>query len=355
MMANLKSQIPNLKSLLAFGLLMLAVGSASAATNTYLVVDLSGGVNAASYPVTYLSDVPAGGWTDEYKTTKLVLRKIPAGTFVMGSPTDELGRKSDETQHQVTLTKDFYIGVFEVTQRQFELVKDQKPSYFNNVTYYAKRPVEQVSYYRIREGFDSAISPNWPASNAVGAGSFMDKLRVKTGIPTFDLPTESQWEYACRAGTTTALNSGNNLTSTTNDGNMAMVGRYFFNGGYGSTSSSMLNLGTAPAGNYLPNQWGLYDMHGNVGEWCLDWYDGGYPGTVTDPVGAGFGSYRMIRGGWFESSSGACRSASPCASAPPRPARTPASFSGAAPGIRPARACGRSTPLDFLRRPPTPQ
>ncbi len=86
-----------------------------APTNDYLVIDLLAGSNASNYPVSYLADIPAGGWTDEYKTTKLVLRRIPAGTFTMGSPSDELGRGSDETQHQVTLTEDFYMGVFEVT------------------------------------------------------------------------------------------------------------------------------------------------------------------------------------------------------------------------------------------------
>ncbi len=187
--------------------LLLIVGAALGA-DVYMVIDLSGGTGASSYPVTYLSSVPAGGWADTYKTTKLVLRKIPAGTFTMGSPTGELGRQSDEIQHTVTLTKAFYIGVFEVTQRQWELVMGNRPSYFNNSAYYATRPVEQVSYNDVRENpANSAISPNWPASSQVHPDSFMGKLRSKTGFATFDLPTESQWEYACRAGTVTALNA----------------------------------------------------------------------------------------------------------------------------------------------------
>ena len=104
-------------------------------TGDYLVIDLSGGRNANLYPVTYLTAVPAGGWSDTYKTSKLVLRKIPAGTFSMGSPTNEAERDADETQHAVTLTKAFFIGVFEVTQRQWELVMGSRPSYFNNAAY----------------------------------------------------------------------------------------------------------------------------------------------------------------------------------------------------------------------------
>ena len=194
--------IPPLKPL-TLGLLLFA-GAAIAtavASDTYLVIDLSGGTNAANYPVSYLSDVPAGGWTDEYKTTKLVLRKIPAGTFVMGSPTNELGREpwapGSETQHSVTLTKAFHIGVFTVTQRQWELVMGNRPSYFTNAAFYATRPVEEVSYYDVRENPANSDDPasDWPSNSVVNANSFMGKLRARTGLAAFDLPTEAQWEY----------------------------------------------------------------------------------------------------------------------------------------------------------------
>ena len=277
----------------------------------YMVVDLSGGTAAASYPVTYLGDVPPGGWTDEYKTSKLVLRRVPAGTFTMGERSTDYPGASDDGLHDVTLTKGFYIGVFEVTQRQWELVMGNKPSYFNNVTYYASRPVEQVSYYDIRENPANSDDPasDWPANGTVNATSFMGKLRAKTGMDTFDLPTESQWEYACRAGTTTALNSGQNLTNPwNNDPQMNVVGRYWYNGGSGYSSGCAMNAGTAAAGSYQPNAWGLYDMHGNVWEWCLDWY-GTYPGAASDPVGAASGSIRVYRGGCWSLDAYYCRSA----------------------------------------------
>jgi RNA polymerase sigma factor (sigma-70 family) len=280
----------------------------------YLVIDISGGPSASNYPVGYLSALPSGGWTDEHKTTKLVMRKIPAGTFTMGSPSNELGRyelgrNDHETQHTVTLTKAFYIGVFEVTQRQWELVMGNRPSFFTSSRYYLTRPVEQVSYYDVRENADSnsTISTSWPASGAVGATSFMGKLRAKTGLATFDLPTEAQWEYACRAGTTQALNSGHNLTDKERDARMETVGRYQERS---NDANCATNTGTATVGLYRANAWGLYDMHGNLAEWCLDWF-GMYSGNAQDPAGelhseAG----RVLRGGVWGNRAEYCRSAS---------------------------------------------
>ncbi|MEI6150215.1 MAG: formylglycine-generating enzyme family protein [bacterium] len=279
----------------------------------YMAIDVSGGTGATTYPVTYyrtLADVPGGANSDAYKTTNILMRLIPKGTFTMGSPSDELGRYGEETQHDVTLTKDFYLGVFEVTQRQWELVMTNKPSYFNKATYYATRPVEQVSYYDIRENPANSDDPaaDWPANSAVKATSFMGKLRAKTGLTGFDLPTESQWEYASRAGTATALNSGYNLTNTVSDPRMSEVGRYWDNGGSGYQLNSDTSVGTAKVGAYQPNQWGLYDMHGNVWEWCLDWY-WTYPGTVSDPKGAASGAGRVLRGGSWAREAYRCRSA----------------------------------------------
>ena len=276
-------------------------------TGLYLVIDLSGGPDAASYPISYLGAEPQGGWTDEYKTTKLVLRRIQPGTFTMGSPSDETGRNSGEMQHEVTISEPFYMGVFEVTQKQYELVTGNKPSYFSNSTCYESRPVEQVSWNDIR---GNSSTYNWPGSSEVDATTFMGKLRAKTGGTTLDLPTEAVWEYACRAGTTTAFNNDTNLGSTSSsDTTMNTLGRYLYNGGQNYSSSCTEVAGTAKVGSYLPNAWGLYDMHGNVWEWCLDWYGNYATGAQTDPVGAASGSYRVLRGGNWENYARSCRSA----------------------------------------------
>lgn len=234
----------------------------------YMVVNLSGGSSATSYPVAYLAEPPEGGFnTDEYKTTKLVLRRLEPGPV----PTRD-----------ATLTKPFYVGLFEVTQKQWSLVTGSNPSYFSGDT----RPVERVSYNAIR---GSSLGSQWPTSNAVDADSFLGKLRARTGID-FDLPTEAQWEYACRAGTTTTYSYGDSA-----DGN------YMW---YWDNSSSQ----THEVGTKLPNPWGLYDMHGNVWEWCLDWYGGSLSGN--DPVGFSSGSNRVERGGSWSYIAYGCTSSS---------------------------------------------
>ena len=257
-------------------------------SRTYMVIDLSEGPNALSYPVSYLEDVPAGGWSDVYKTTKLVLRRVSPGTFKMGCRNFEVGRENDEVWHNVTLTNAFYVGVFEVTQQQYALVTGENPSYFEG----DKRPVDSVSYVDIRGNNEGS---KWPMSTTVDEGSFLWKLRSRTKFP-FDLPTEAQWEYACRAGSTVAWNSGVVSTDTEEDPELDKLGRYANNSKDGKGGYE----GVTTVGSYLPNAWGLYDMHGNVNEWCLDFYDE-YTGDATEPIGPNFASdgnkYRVIRGG----------------------------------------------------------
>jgi formylglycine-generating enzyme required for sulfatase activity len=266
---------------------------------TYLVVDLVTGAvaNLTLAP----PDLPT---STEYKTDKMVFRRIPAGTFTMGSPGDELGRDPDETLHQVTLTKDFYIGVFEVTQSQYQLIMGTNPSIYLG----DDRPVEMVSWNAVRSG-------TWP-SGVPAENSFMDKLRTLTGGLLFDLPIEAQWEYACRAGTTRAYNDytqnggeGSDCLTTgiDQDTNLDPLAWYTYNNG-----GSHRAVGTKQA-----NAWGLYDMHGNVWEWCLDWYvaDLGVD-PVIDPIGGDTGSNRVIRGGSWDNFARYCRSANRASPAP---------------------------------------
>ena len=253
---------------------------------TYCVIDLSEGPNAVTYPTFYLPKVPSEGesWTDEYRTTKLVLRRIPAGSFVMGSDQTNESRR-------VALTRSFYMGVFEVTQKQWELVMGSWPgsSPSSSDGLGDAYPAYNVSYNDIR---GSSSGARWPASSAVDASSFLGRLRAKTGLD-FDLPTEAQWEYACRAGTATTYYWGD-----------AMDGAYawYYNNSYYNNSGRT----THPVGTRTPNAWGLYDMSGNVWEWCRDWY-----GTLAygaDPVGSASGSDRVGRGGGWGNDSGGCTS-----------------------------------------------
>ena len=279
----------------------------------YAIVDLSGGPDAASYPVTMTNEMPAGGFnTNEYKTTKLVLRRVDPGSFEMGSPTntwnkrsklvkeEEKGRHPDEYQHAATLTQPFYLALFELTQEQWALVTGSGPERYAG----GMRPVENVSYDDIR---GRSAGAGWPATDDVDETSFMGRLRRKTAGCLWDLPTEAQWEYACRAGTTTALNTGMDLTNATTDASLAAAGRYYHdrgdgNGGFGEHTA---------VGSYRPNAWGFHDMHGNVKEWCLDNYRESLGGaSAIDPAGPAAGPLgRSVRGGGWGSLAEDCRSA----------------------------------------------
>ncbi len=135
----------------------------------------------------------------------------------------------------------------------------------------------------------SSVGAGWPTTSAVDSSSFLGKLRARTGIE-FDLPTEAQWEYACRAGTTTTYSYGSSY-----DGNYMWY-------------SSNLSSKTHEVGTKLPNLWGLYDMHGNVWEWCLDWYNSSLTSKVTDPNGSSTGTYRVARGGSWNTVAASCTS-----------------------------------------------
>jgi len=252
----------------------------------YLIINISGGPFAASYPVIYTNAPPPLDFT--HKTSRIVLRRIPAGWFMMGSPQGELGREIDEVQRVVTFTNSCYVGIFEVTQAQYtNVMGGSNPAGYMGVT----RPVEYLSWDTVRGG-------TWPGG-APDTNSFFGKLRSKTGL-NFDLPTEARWEYVCRAGSKTAWNNGTQITNFNSDGNLDLLGRYSHNGGFGHAHASV--------GSYQTNWWELYDMHGNVWEWCLDWY-GTYGGDATDPAGPVSGTYRVSRGGSYADHAANCRAA----------------------------------------------
>ena len=269
-----------------------------ALSGDYMVIDLSGGTGAAAYPVTYLTNVPEDGWGEEHRTSKLVMRKIPKGSFIMGLRSTDWPNAQDQNLHEVSFTNAMWAGVFEVTQRQWELVKGSNPSQFTRAEFYMSRPVERVNYNAIR---GAALGAHWPSDASVDADSFIGLLRAKSGLESLDLPTEAQWEYACRAGTETALNNGFNLTNNYSDASLDLVARY---GVAQGNATSDLSKGTTLVGTFASNAWGLYDMHGNVWEWCLDWYEN-FPGlgmeTVIDPRGPAAGGYRVLRGGGWMS------------------------------------------------------
>ncbi|MCI0461766.1 MAG: formylglycine-generating enzyme family protein [Gemmataceae bacterium] len=224
------------------------------------------------------------------------LALIPAGKFVMGSPPGEEERDPEELPHEVVIRKPFYLGVHEVTQAQLQEVTGKNPSFFharNNGG--PDHPADQV-----------------PWNDAV---AFCQKLSAlpaeKKAGRVYRLPTEAEWEYACRAGTTTPFHFGKSLSSAQAN----------FNGmhPYGGARGPYLER-TAKAGSYAPNAWGLYDMHGNVWEWCQDWYDPAYykrspredpqgPDKGVVPTGFRNQFFRVVRGGcWLEEGRG-CRSA----------------------------------------------
>ena len=273
----------------------------------YLVVDISGAATAASEKLYYpaVEFLPGGLLGNEdYRKSKLVMRKIPAKdvTWTMGSAMNETGSYGEvEATHPVTLTNNYFIGVFEVTQTQWANIQTKRPTPSNYLG--AMRPVEQVCYNEIRNSTNETADTDHDYPNDPKPDSFLGLLRAKTGL-AFDLPSEAQWEFACRAGHGTgAWGDGSSIDVATEDPNMTRLGRYKYSGG---------SDGTAIVGSYAPNSWGLYDMQGNVREWCLDWYTTditGLGGAVNTIPEANAEKQRIQRGGYYGSYAAGCRPA----------------------------------------------
>ena len=238
---------------------------------------------------------------------------IPAGTFQMGSPTNEVGRKSEETQHTVTLTNGFYMGVYQVTQKEWKMPmgkdNDRYLAVTTGTTDYGRGdnyPMYYVSWYDAlvfcnRLSMEEKLTPAYSISNSTDpevwgavptttSNATWNAVIVVEGSTGYRLPTEAQWEYACRASTATAFNDG--LDDYSVDITAVELLGWFSTNSFSKTHE----LGLKQV-----NDWGLYDMHGNVYEWCWDWYNIGYysssPSPDSDPTGPVTGSYRVQRGG----------------------------------------------------------
>ena len=271
----------------------------------YMVVDLrSSGELAGAPRIRYFESaekVPGGVSARKYKTDYLLMRRIHAegALYRMGSPSGEVGKSSntdiDETIFNVTLTNDFYLGVYELTRMQcVEKIGIGDKNAGNEDRFTGKEAVPvggDNGACAVNYGDFRGTTYSWPADgHLVTDNSALGKLRTLTGID-FDLPTEAQWEFACRAGTDTALYTGENLTDPTTSANLDAIAWY--KGNSGSTAHEV--------GLKQPNGFGLYDMLGNSAEFCLDWCNGTSrsSATVTEPVGPNSGSYKVLKGGAY--------------------------------------------------------
>lgn len=303
------------------------------ATPDYMVVDLTG---TAAHKVRYFTCEEAlpGGLlgNDEYRKSMMVLRKIPAKnvTWTMGAlNTVETPTYSSDFSHSVMLTNDYYIGVFPVTQMQWEFVNGSvrsKPSFYNDTvaTNWMFRPVEQISYNELRNGDKSDSSGHdWPLPP--NTSSFFGRLRAKADNKIdFDLPSDAQWEFAARAGIGMGFHGngktvGNQYVDENTPGRYRANGGMIYNGGdvslgtsyadYLRTEKNLGNNATAAVGTYPPNNWGVYDMQGNVFEYCLDYFlkditkKNGAVITLADVADAN----PVRRGGCFRSQASSCR------------------------------------------------
>ena len=316
----------------------------------YMVVDLEN-ANTVDY---YQSkdEFPGGFDSAVYKTTKMVFRKVRAAgtTFVSGNPNGEVGRVAGgnpEAQIYIKLTNDYYLAIYECTQKQFTLIFGSNPSKFSkgDESLWGQRPVENVFYTYFDDARKTTYYKyhlrdpgSWPNADDVVAAhtfddpdSFIAKFRAHSGLGVFlDLPTHAQWEFACRAGTTSALYTGEELSSddlTVQHPELDGIARYYYNADAANAADTDETglVGTARVGSYGANAWGFYDMYGNVSELCLDYYAPHVVNTAETPyvdyqgpassswkgTGATAYNHHIRAGGSWDSNSAniSCRSA----------------------------------------------
>lgn len=230
--------------------------------------------------------------------TDFELVKCPAGKFLMGSPADEIGRFKNETQHEVIINKDFYIGKYPITQAQYKAIIQMNPSQFKA----QNKPVCSVTWHWAKE-FCYRLNEA--------------TVDIRPDGYLFDLPTEAQWEYACRANTITSLNSGKNISKFISKSLRKGINSNLYYG-YTPTCPNLDELGwyevnsfkeLQPVGQKKPNNWGIYDMHGNIFEWCRDYYLESYLPGNADPDGEENKDGRVCRGGSFRQEPQFCRTA----------------------------------------------
>jgi formylglycine-generating enzyme required for sulfatase activity len=244
------------------------------ADGSTVILKLAGSLNGTSVSIPAIANA-----NQTSAPANMVL--VPAGTFQMGGTMYD----SEKPIHSVTISKPFYIGKYEVTQKEWVAVMGSNPSYFKG----DNLPVEQVSWLEVidycnKRSVKEGLTPAYTVSGST--------VTWNKGANGYRLPTEAEWEYACRAGTSTPFSTGSNIT--TNQANYD--GNYPYNGNAKGTYRQK----TWAVGSGSANSWGLYDMHGNVWEWCWDWYGDYSGGSQTDPTGASSGSFRVFRGGSWD-------------------------------------------------------